>query len=107
MLVTKTDAQRTLQTSILTRHEADKTRGGSRTGRPSQHMFHRDGGPGREGKVKRLNAKYDKRDEQAYGQTNGRKSKGEKNNKQRGGGGGWMLKGTERLCMKGRRERGG
>lgn len=58
---------------------------------------------GRRGKG--VNARHDKRDAQTGRQTE--KCVGERNKKQRGGGGGWMLKGAERLCMKGRRERGG
>lgn len=42
--MTKRDAWRTLQTSILTRHEADKTHSSTRMGRPSSRG---DGAPGR------------------------------------------------------------
>lgn len=39
--MTKRDACRTPQTSILTRHEADKTGSGSEMGCPSEHMLGR------------------------------------------------------------------
>ena len=42
--MTKRDACRTPQTSILTRHEADKTGSGSEMGCPSEHMLCRGGG---------------------------------------------------------------
>lgn len=44
--MTKRDACRTPQTSILTRHEADKTGSGSEMGCPSEHMLCRGGGGG-------------------------------------------------------------
>ncbi len=68
--MTKRDALRTLQTSILTQHEADKTRSGSEMGCPSEHMLHRDKAPERDkgvrqrGRRKGVNARHDKRDKQ-------------------------------------------
>lgn len=44
--MTKRDAWRTLQTSIFTQDEADRTRSGSETGCQSKHMLHRDKAPG-------------------------------------------------------------
>lgn len=46
--MTKRDAWRTLQTSILTRHEVDKTCSGSEMGCQSKHMLHRDKAPGKD-----------------------------------------------------------
>lgn len=43
--MTKRDAWRTLQTSIFTQDEADRTRSGSETGCQSKHMLHRDKAP--------------------------------------------------------------
>lgn len=77
--MTKRDAWRTLQTSILTRHEADKTRSTTEMGRPS---LRRDGAPGR--KVKGSTQSVIRGINQADGQTDRREGEGERNNKQRG-----------------------
>lgn len=113
--MTKRDAWRTPQTSILTRHEADKTRSGSGTGCPSEHMLRRDKAPERDmgarrrGRGKGVNATHDKRDKQTGGQTDGQTDREVRVREiiNREVEGEWMLKGTEGLCMKGRRERGG
>ncbi len=73
--MTKRDAWRTLQTSILTRHEADKTHSGSEIGCPSKHMLHRDKAQERRKGARRrskgVNAKHDKRDKQTGRRTGG------------------------------------
>lgn len=96
--MTKRDAWRTLQTSILTRHEADKTCSTTGMGSPSPRG---DGALGR--KVKGSTRSVIRRINRADGQTDRQKCEGERNNKPRGLGG----VDVERLRVKGRREQAG
>lgn len=79
--MTKRNAWRTLQTSILTRHEADKTCSGSEMGCQSKHMLHRDKAPGRDkgARCRRRvigNARHDKYDKWTDRQADRRTDRG-------------------------------